>query len=74
MEKHFCTCPVVDCPHNPNNPDNKDAGCEACMQKVLQLGEIPACCWFNIENGLKSTSEFSMGNFAKFYLEKSHSN
>jgi len=70
MEKHFCTCPALDCQHNPNNPTGEDKGCEPCIKKILSLGEVPACVWFNIEEGIKSTSEFSAGNFVKFYLEK----
>ena len=70
MEKHFCLCHVVECPHNPHNPNNHNKSCDACMQKVLNLGEVPACIWNNVACGIKSTSEWSMGNFAKFFLEK----
>ena len=70
MEKHFCKCPALDCPHNPNNPSGEDVGCEPCIKKILSLGEVPACVWFNVEEGLNSTSEFNMENFAKFFLKK----
>jgi len=68
MDKHFCTCHVTDCPCNPNNPNNNDKNCDACIQKVLNLGEVPACIWYNV--GKESTSQWSMENFAKFFLEK----
>ena len=73
MEKHFCTCPVMDCPIHPNNSENHNKRCDECIQKNLELGEVPACIWGNVKKGIESTSEWSMGNFSKFFLEKMES-
>ncbi|MCL2016878.1 MAG: DUF6485 family protein [Defluviitaleaceae bacterium] len=64
MSKHFCTCNVLDC---PNHPQNNNSGCDNCIQKNLQLGEIPACFWVNETIG---TTEYSAANFAKNQLAK----
>ena len=66
MEKHFCTCTVTQC---PDHPLNHDKGCDPCIQKNLKLGEIPACFWVNISNGVTGSTEYSVENFTKFYLE-----
>jgi len=70
MEKHFCTCLVMDCPNNPNNPECKIKSCDACMQKIIEMGEVPACVWLNMKEGIKSTSQWSMVNFSKAVLEE----
>ena len=66
MEKHFCTCTVTQCSEHPTN---KGKGCDPCIQKNLRLGEIPACFWINISNGVVGNTEYSVENFTKFYLE-----
>ncbi|MCL1993434.1 MAG: DUF6485 family protein [Spirochaetes bacterium] len=65
MEKHFCTCQTTDC---PSHPGNHNEGCDLCIQKNLKLGEIPACFWINITNGVIGQTEYSVENFTKFYL------
>ena len=67
MTKHFCTCTDTKC---PNNPCNHNKGCDTCIQKILELGEIPACIWNNARNDITGTSEWSMEKFSKFYLER----
>lgn len=67
MKNHFCTCPAKDC---PNHPLNHEKGCDPCIQKILEIGEVPACVWMNAHAGVVGTTEYSMENFAKFYLEK----
>jgi len=64
MEKHFCTCDVMQCEFHPHNLDK---GCDPCIQKNLKLGEIPACFWHNISR-VAGTTEYSVENFTKFYL------
>ena len=66
MEKHFCTCTVLNC---TSHPQNHDGGCDPCIIKNLQLGEVPACFWGNV-SCVTGTTEYSAENFAKFVLEK----
>jgi hypothetical protein len=69
MEKHFCTCKKIQC---PNHPNNHDQGCDLCIKKNLEYGEISACFWYNITN-VSGKTEYSVENFVKYYLEhKSH--
>jgi hypothetical protein len=65
MEKHFCICKKIQC---PNHPNNHDKGCDLCIQKNLEYGEIPACFWFNISN-VSGKTDYSVDNFVKYYLE-----
>jgi hypothetical protein len=67
MNNHFCNCPSDKCDKHGKNQDN---GCDPCIQKNLELGEIPACFWLNVEKGIKGATDYSVGNFVKFYLEK----
>ena len=66
MEKHFCNCPATEC---PNHPLNQNGGCDPCIKKILELGEVPACVWFNAQTGTVGKTEWSMENFSKFYLK-----
>jgi hypothetical protein len=66
MGKHFCTCTSFDCTSHPKNHEN---GCDPCIKKNLELGEIPACFWANVTE-VKGESEYSAENFAKFVIEK----
>jgi hypothetical protein len=66
MGKHFCTCPAIGC---SNHPSSHNDSCDACIQKILSLGEVPGCIWMNAKNGVVGTTQWSMGNFAKAYLE-----
>jgi hypothetical protein len=66
MEKHFCTCTAVQC---PNHPSNQDKGCDPCIQKNLKLGEISACFWSNISNGVIGNTDYSVEKFIQFYFD-----
>ena len=66
MTKHFCTCPALEC---SSHPHNHGGGCDPCIKKNLELGEIPACFWGNVSHVI-GTTEYSAENFAKFVLEK----
>jgi hypothetical protein len=66
MEKHFCTCTVVKC---QNHPGNQDKGCDPCIQKNLKFGEIPACFWSNISNGVIGKTDNSVEKFIQFYFD-----
>ncbi|MCL2065441.1 MAG: DUF6485 family protein [Candidatus Cloacimonetes bacterium] len=65
MERHFCSCKQVECEKHPNNHDK---GCDPCILKNLELGEIPTCFWINITNVIGKT-DYSVENFTKFYLD-----
>jgi hypothetical protein len=65
MEKHFCTCAETKCPDHPVNHDN---GCDPCIQKNLELGEIPACFWYNISK-VDGKTDYSVEKFTQFYLD-----
>jgi hypothetical protein len=66
MENHFCMCHVDTC---PNNPRNHDKGCDPCMQKILDLGEVPACVWNNLQKGFNSKSEWSIPRFVQYCMD-----
>ena len=68
MEKHFCTCTQIQCEKHPSSTK----GCDPCIQKNLELGEIPACFWINVENGVIGKTAYSVENFTKFYQETKH--
>ena len=61
MKKHFCTCHVQEC---LSHPYNHDKGCDPCIEKNLELGEVPACFWLNVSK-VKGKTEWSADNFAK---------
>jgi hypothetical protein len=67
MEKHFCMCRTADCPHHPSR---HDLGCDPCIRKNLELGEIPACFWENVSRGVSGTTKWSAENFSRFCLEE----
>lgn len=66
MDTHFCTCEATRC---PNHPQNTNAGCDPCIRKNLELGEIPSCFWTNISK-VEGTTAYSVANFTNFYLAK----
>jgi hypothetical protein len=65
MEKHFCTCSDLECSLHPYN-HNK--GCDPCIKKNLELGEIPSCFWKNVSKVVGST-EHSAEKFVQFVGE-----
>ena len=66
MEKHFCTCPDLKCPAHPKTHDK---GCDPCIKKNLEFGEIPACFWGNVSN-VTGTTDYSAKKFAEFVIKK----
>jgi hypothetical protein len=66
MEKHFCTCNSTKC---QKHPAIQNGGCDLCIKKNLEQGEIPACFWINVSNGVKGSTDYSVENFVKFYLD-----
>jgi len=65
MERHFCTCSDLNC---PSHPCNHNEGCDPCIKKNLELGEVPSCIWNNVLN-VTGTTDYSAENFAKFVVE-----
>ncbi len=59
---HFCTCADRAC---PLNPANHEKGCDLCIQKCLQLGEIPSC-FFNAVTTAERPEAYTYQGFAKF--------
>jgi hypothetical protein len=67
-KKHFCTCGDLECPCNPNNPSNlaKDSfGCDACVRKNLELGEVPTCIFAKLGD-TTGWDDWSVEGFAEF--------
>jgi len=63
--KHFCTCNKLHCKHHPNN---HELGCDPCIRKNLDKGEIPAC-FFRLVGDPSQLHKFTMADFVQFYLE-----
>jgi hypothetical protein len=66
MEKHFCSCSDLECSFHPNNHDK---GCDPCIKKNLELGEVPSCFWNNVSKTI-GTSDYSAEKFAEFVMSK----
>ena len=66
MDKHFCTCPAASCQYHPAKHKN---GCDPCIQKNLQQGEIPACFFLSVSEDVNDLTEFTAESFVSFYLK-----
>ena len=66
MSKHFCTCTIEDCPHHPSHHGD---GCDPCIKKNLQSGEIPMCFYLSVSQDVDGLTEFTVESFVKFYLK-----
>ncbi|WHH59855.1 DUF6485 family protein [Petroclostridium sp. X23] len=64
--KHFCTCKDTNC---KLHPFNHNLGCDPCIRKNLNAGEIPSCFFHLIDDDISHLSEFTIESFVKFYLE-----
>ncbi|MDS1029643.1 DUF6485 family protein [Bacillota bacterium LX-D] len=51
------------------HPQNYLKGCDPCIKKNLQNGEIPSCFFRLISDVLSSLKEFTLESFVKFYPE-----
>jgi len=65
-EKHFCNCPVTNCPHHPSVHGN---GCDSCIKKNLQQSEIPTCFYLMISDDVSDVKEYTLESFVNFYLK-----
>ena len=70
--KHFCTCDDLDCALNPNNPKNTGnseapgRGCDSCIRKNLNAGEIPSCFFNLVNDDLSDWEDFSISGFVEY--------
>lgn len=65
---HFCTCTDHKCPFNPHNPANDGKGCDRCITKCLNHGEIPSCFFHAVKSGGKTESGYTYRDFAEFVI------
>lgn len=61
--KHFCTCTDTNCKLNPHNHSH---GCDLCIKKCLNAGEIPSCFFKAIHEDISNTDDFTYKGFAEF--------
>lgn len=65
-QKHFCTCNDLNC---KLNPCNHSKGCDPCIKKNLNAGEVPGCFFRLIGDDLNSLKEFTIESFVDFYTK-----
>lgn len=63
--KHFCTCPVTQC---PRHPENHNCGCDPCIKDNLEKGKMPACMFKAVCDDVSEVKDFTMKGFVVFYL------
>ena len=63
MHSHFCTCPSTSC---DKHPAFHGEGCDLCVQKNLQRGEIPACFWVLVGGDISGEKSFTVASFVEF--------
>lgn len=68
--KHFCTCKDKNCKHNPNN---HTMGCDPCIKKNLNAGEIPGCFFNLVSDDLSELKEFTIESFVEFFIKTKES-
>lgn len=64
--KHFCTCTDLNCRLNPRSYAK---GCDLCVKKNLQAGEIPSCFFRLVNEDISELKEFTIECFVNFYLK-----
>lgn len=64
--RHFCTCPVTQCPRNPSNHSK---GCDPCILDNLQKRKMPACFYSVVNEDVSGVTDYSIEGFVKFFLE-----
>lgn len=62
----FCTCNNLKCPLHPSKHDK---GCAPCINKNLNLKEIPNC-FFNLMENSKNREGDSLKDFAKLVMKE----
>ncbi|MDR1210133.1 MAG: DUF6485 family protein [Clostridiales bacterium] len=67
MGEHFCACPARS---REKNSRNHDCGCDLCIRKNLDHGEIPSCFFLKVSPDIDGLTEFTFASFADFYLKR----
>jgi len=67
MDNHFCNCFVSTCKHHPQNHSE---GCDLCIKKNLENGEIPVCFWRLVSDDFDGVNDYKLADFVKFYSER----
>lgn len=62
-QENFCTCRDYTC---QLHPQNHHQGCDLCIKKNLQAGEIPSCFFRAVHDDLTQVEDFSFAGFADF--------
>ena len=65
-EVPFCTCTDYKCPMHPTNHDQ---GCTPCIEKNLELREIPSC-FFHKVNSTKEHEDYFFEDFADVVMSE----
>ncbi len=65
MDQHFCTCRDFKC---KNHPRNHSQGCDPCIRKNLENGEIPACFFRAVSPEIDDLKQFTFKDFAAFVI------
>ena len=66
MNKHFCTCPVSDCPRHPQNHSH---GCDPCIKDNIRKKKMPACMFVAVHEDVSEAFDYSIEGFVDFYLK-----
>lgn len=66
MNRHFCSCPVEQCPQHPGN---HGMGCDPCVQDNLEKKKMPACFFNIVHDDVSEVTDFTIDGFIKFYHE-----
>lgn len=65
-QKHFCTCRDLNCKLHPSNHPR---GCDPCVKKNLNAGEIPSCFFRLVGDDLTELKEFTIESFVDFFIK-----
>ena len=65
MKEHFCTCPEKSCAFHPARHDE---GCDLCIKKNLDHGEIPTCFWISVGGDLSGVEKYTVESFVNYFL------
>lgn len=71
IKKHFCTCPVTQCPRHPSNHDK---GCDPCIKDNILKKKMPACMFVAVSDDVSGVRDFTIKGFVDFYLKATENN
>ncbi len=64
MEKHFCCCTVVRCPHHP---ENHAQGCDPCIKNNLAKKKMPYCFFRAVHDDTSEVNDYSFAGFVAHF-------